>query len=53
MRNIVVIGTSAGGVQALIALFEHLPADLPAWTSTLSAQRQNLPPSSPKRWEAQ
>lgn len=30
MRNIVVIGTSAGGVQALIALFENLPADLPA-----------------------
>jgi len=28
-RNIVVIGTSAGGVQALIALFENLPADLP------------------------
>jgi two-component system chemotaxis response regulator CheB len=30
VRNIVVIGTSAGGVQALIALFENLPADLPA-----------------------
>ena len=29
-RNIVVIGTSAGGVQALIELFEKLPADLPA-----------------------
>ncbi|MGL6244505.1 chemotaxis protein CheB [Pseudomonas sp.] len=30
VRNIVVIGTSAGGVQALIALFENLPADVPA-----------------------
>jgi two-component system chemotaxis response regulator CheB len=30
VRNIVVIGTSAGGVQALIALFESLPANLPA-----------------------
>lgn len=29
-RNVVVIGTSAGGVQALIALFESLPCDLPA-----------------------
>lgn len=30
VRNIVVIGTSAGGDQALIALFENLPFDLPA-----------------------
>lgn len=30
VRNIVVIGTSAGGVQALIALFESLPGDLHA-----------------------
>lgn len=29
-RNVVVIGTSAGGVQALVALFESLPANLPA-----------------------
>jgi two-component system chemotaxis response regulator CheB len=29
-RNIVVIGASAGGVQALTTLFEHLPHDLPA-----------------------
>ncbi|VEF10844.1 protein-glutamate methylesterase [Pseudomonas fluorescens] len=29
-RNVVVIGTSAGGVQALTAFFQSLPDDLPA-----------------------
>jgi two-component system chemotaxis response regulator CheB len=29
-RNVVVIGASAGGVQALTALFQQLPASLPA-----------------------
>lgn len=30
VRNIVVIGTSARGVKALISSFEGLPGDLPA-----------------------
>ncbi|MBS7847538.1 chemotaxis protein CheB [Pseudomonas fluorescens] len=30
VRNVVVIGASAGGVQALISLFENLPSHVPA-----------------------
>jgi chemotaxis response regulator CheB len=29
-RNVVVVGASVGGVQALTALFQQLPASLPA-----------------------
>lgn len=34
-RDVIVIGASAGGVEALIQLFERLPADLPAAIATV------------------
>jgi chemotaxis response regulator CheB len=31
-RNVIIIGASAGGLDALIVIFERLPASLPAGT---------------------
>jgi hypothetical protein len=53
-RNIIVIGTSAGGVDALCKLNKHLPKDLDA-SNVLSGmvfRRKGLANSTPKRSSA-